>query len=161
MSAGGVVYRVGADGRLEVAICGRAYPPLWALPKGTPDAGETERETALREVREETGLEVAAEGFIDSIRYTFVRAFDGARCRKVVHFYLMRATGGDFSLHDHEFDAVKWVSVEDACRYLTHQSEADLVRKAADMAARADAGSGMDPSSAGGRLAAIAGGRQG
>ena len=59
VSCGGVVYRE-RDGRVELALCGR-HSGLWALPKGTPDPGETLDQTALREVREETGLEVGIE----------------------------------------------------------------------------------------------------
>lgn len=139
VSAGGVVHRLGGDGGLEVVVCGRSYPELWALPKGTPDEGETELQTALRETREETGLEVADEGYVGSVKYSFVRARDGARCRKTVHFYLMRPVGGDVSMHDHEFDFARWMSVEDACRNLTHASEVEIVQKSVSMVAqRAD-----------------------
>ncbi len=133
MSAGGVVYRTDTVGRVEVIICGRAYPAIWGLPKGTPDAGETEEQTALREVREETGLEVVTEDYIDSIDYWFVRAGDGARCHKVVHFYLMRSVGGDVSQHDHEFDFVRWARTDDACESLTHDNEVDIVQKGVSM----------------------------
>ena len=60
VSAGGVVYRV-VDGKIEAVLCGRIDTGRWSLPKGTPDPGETLERTALREVREETGLEVAIE----------------------------------------------------------------------------------------------------
>ena len=133
VSAGGVVYRLDGGGGVEVAICGRAYPEIWGLPKGTPDDGETELQTALREVREETGLEVVEEGYVGNVKYAFVRARDGARCRKTVHFYLMRPVGGDVSLHDHEFDFVRWMSAEDACRNLTHDNEVAIVQQSLSM----------------------------
>ena len=79
---------------------------LWALPKGTPDSGETLEETALRETREETGLQVEIEAPIRSISYFFVRG--STRFHKTVHFFLMRPIGGALELHDHEFDEARW-----------------------------------------------------
>ena len=133
MSAGGLVYRTNGKNGIEVVICGREYPAVWGLPKGTPDPGETEEQTALREVREETGLKVVSERYIDSIRYWFVRASDGARCHKIVHYYLMRPVGGDLSQHDHEFDFVEWKSHSEACRTLTYENEVEIVQKGASM----------------------------
>ena len=127
-SFGGVVYRI-RDGGIDVALCGRNYPPIWGLPKGTPEPDETQVETALREVREETGLEVEEHQFIDTIEYWFVRAQDGVRCHKMVHFYLMTAVGGDMSLHDHEFDVVKWSPINEALESLTYKNEVKIVQK--------------------------------
>jgi 8-oxo-dGTP pyrophosphatase MutT (NUDIX family) len=127
-SFGGVVYRI-RDGGIDVALCGRKYPPIWGLPKGTPEPDETQVETALREVREETGLEVEEHRFIDTIEYWFVRAQDGVRCHKMVHFYLMTAMGGDMSLHDHEFDVVKWSPINEALESLTYENEVNIVQK--------------------------------
>ena len=128
VSAGGVVYRNSGD-RTEVAICGRNYPEIWGLPKGTPEPGESHEETALREVNEETGLQVKIEGRIDAIDYWFVRAQDGVRCHKTVHFYLMTSNGGNTSFHDHEFDVVKWVPLKEALDTLTYEDEVSIVQK--------------------------------
>ncbi len=130
-SAGGVVYRRGPDGRLEVVLVHRRSPPLWALPKGTPDSGETLEETALRETREETGLEVQLEQPIRAIRYFFVRG--STRFHKTVHFYLMRATGGSPDDHDAEFDEVRWMPVTEALALLTHATERSVVERAIEM----------------------------
>lgn len=102
---------------------------LWALPKGTPDSGETIEETALRETREETGIEVELEAPISSIRYFFVRGT--TRFHKTVHFFLMRPVGGGVELHDHEFDEVRWMPVPEALSLLTHATERSVVERAA------------------------------
>lgn len=124
-----MVYRMGDTG-VEVVICGRTTPAIWGLPKGTPEQSETREETALREVNEETGLEISIERYIGSIEYWFNLPNDGVRCRKNVHYYLMNPTGGDVSLHDHEFDYVRWLSAEDAVRMLTYQNEVGIVEDA-------------------------------
>ncbi len=129
VSAGGVVCRA-ANGSTEVALCGRVSPPLWALPKGTPDPGESIEQTALREVEEETGLKVSIEASLGSIQYSFVRTQDNTQCHKTVHFYLMKPVGGDVSLHDPEFDLVRWFPQSDVLAAMTHDTERDVVRKA-------------------------------
>ncbi len=133
VSAGGVVCRA-TDGHMEVALCGRLSPPLWALPKGTPDPGESMEQTALREVEEETGLKVSIQAPLGSIHYSFVRTQDDTQCHKTVHFYLMKPVGGDISLHDPEFDLVRWFPQSDVLAAMTHATERDVVRKALDLA---------------------------
>ena len=135
VSAGGVVYRDTNDG-LEVVICGRNYPAIWALPKGTPEPGESSQETAVREVAEETGLQVKTEARIGDIDYWFVRAWDGVRCHKTVRFYLMTSVGGDTSCHDQEFDVVKWVPIQEAFEKLTHDDEVGIAQKGVSLVKR-------------------------
>jgi 8-oxo-dGTP pyrophosphatase MutT (NUDIX family) len=131
-SAGGVIYRFN-DGQIQIVLGHRREPPLWALPKGTPHAGETLQETALREAREETGLELIVEAPIRSVSYVFVRG--RTRFHKTVHFYLMRPVGGDVSRHDREFDEVRWVELNEALELMTHATERALVEQAAAMVA--------------------------
>lgn len=127
-SAGGVVHRT-VDGRTQIALVHRRAPALWALPKGTPDSGETIEETALRETREETGLEVQIEAPLRSIRYFFVRGT--TRFHKTVHFFLMRPIGGSLDAHDAEFDEVRWVDLPEALAIMTHATERSVVEEAA------------------------------
>ncbi len=129
-SAGGVVHRI-HDDRVEIALVHRRSPRLWALPKGTPDSGETIEETALRETREETGLEVEIVAPLDSIRYFFVRGT--TRFHKTVHFFLMRAVGGSTDAHDAEFDEVRWATASEALALLTHATERSVVERALAM----------------------------
>lgn len=127
VAAGGVVYRHGADG-LEVALAGRLSDGTWVFPKGTPDGEETLEQTALREVREETGLDVRAVSPLGQVEYWF--AAGPERVRKAVHFYLMEPIGGDTSLHDHEYDEVRWVPVQEARRMLSFETYRDVLDRA-------------------------------
>lgn len=135
-SAGGVVHRRVGE-RRDIVIVHRRAPVLWALPKGTPDSGETLEETALRETREETGLEVEIEAPITSIRYFFVRG--STRFHKTVHFFLMRPTGGGLELHDQEFDVVRWAPIPEALALLTHATERSIVERAQSLIEGVDA----------------------
>jgi len=126
-AAGGVVLRTGEHGA-EVALLGRVNDGSWVLPKGTPTSGESLEETALREVREETGLDVRIIRPLGEMTYSF--AASGERVHKVVHFFLMEAAGGDPSLHDAEYDEVRWVSVPDARRMLSFDTYRDVLDRA-------------------------------
>jgi len=130
-----------SDGLLQVLLVHRRSPRLWALPKGTPDSGETIEETALRETREETGMEVAIERQLRSIRYFFVRGT--TRFHKTVHFFLMRPIGGALDDHDAEFDEVRWVDIEEALAILNHDTERSVVEEA--VAALEEAGRPSEP----------------
>ena len=151
-SAGGIVVRFeGAVPHLVVGSRRRDRDLVtWTLPKGTPNPGETREETAVREVREETGLDVRITGPLDSIEYWFVQR--GLRIHKTVHYFLMEATGGDLDRHDHEFESVRWLSFDDALRTLTFETERELVARAAsglsggsiDVAGRADEAKAVD-----------------
>lgn len=133
-SAGGVVYRNGEHG-IEVVLCGRTREALWALPKGTPEYGEELRETAVREVTEETGLGVRIAGELGTIEYEFARPAQGVRFQKTVHHFLMEPDGtGSIDAHDREYDRVAWFPVEEALRIMTHRNEAAIVRRAREMA---------------------------
>ncbi len=102
----------------------------WSLAKGTPDAGESLEETALREVQEETGLEVEIDAPLGTINYWFVGRDPDVRFHKTVHFYLMVPIGGGIELHDPEFDVVQWFSSDEALSVLAYANEADIMRRA-------------------------------
>lgn len=130
VSAGGVVYRTGPRG-MEVVLCGRDSDGVWGLPKGTPAPGESLEQTALREVSEETGLQVRIVEKIGTIQYWFSR--NGVRYHKWVHHYLMQAVGGDTGAHDVEYDRVEWFPAEAAAKVLSFKNEAKIVEKARSM----------------------------
>ncbi len=115
-----------------MVVVGRKDPGIYGLPKGTPNPGESVEQTALREVTEETGLDVEIEKKIDVIEYWFARAAIDTRFHKFVHFYLMRPTGGHTSLHDHEHDFVEWLPLNEAKHMLTYHNEVRILEKAED-----------------------------
>ncbi len=148
-SAGGVVFRVAAppataipatDGgapsrpTIEVALVGHVRENIWTLPKGTPALDETREQTALREVREETGLDVRIIGEVGLIEYSFSRR--GMRYIKQVFHYLMLATGGSVDQHDHEYDEARWFTIPEALRTLAYENEVEMVRRAEPMIER-------------------------
>lgn len=129
VSAGGVVYRRGNNG-IEVVVCGRSADGVWGLPKGTPRPDESLEEAAVREVQEETGLQVRLVGKIGTIEYWFARPQQGVRYHKFVHHYLMVATGGSTEDHDWEYDRVEWLPIEEALKTLSYKNEVEVVRQA-------------------------------
>lgn len=133
-SAGGVVIRR-SPGGAELVLGLRRHVgrrDIWSLPKGTPDGDETPEQTALREVTEETGLQVRILDTIGDIQYRFVR--DGCRIDKTVHYYLMEATGGDLADHDHEFKDVRWVELAEAEALMRFPTERDILARALPVA---------------------------
>jgi 8-oxo-dGTP pyrophosphatase MutT (NUDIX family) len=135
-SAGGIVVRY-ESGQPCLVVGSRRRERdgrTWTLPKGTPNPGETREETALREVREETGLQVRITGPLDSIEYWFVQS--GTRIHKTVHYFLMEPVGGDLAAHDHEFDEVRWITFESAASMLTFETERALVARAGEVLTR-------------------------
>jgi 8-oxo-dGTP pyrophosphatase MutT (NUDIX family) len=98
-----------------------------ALPKGHPDGDESELEAAVREVREETGVEAHAVEKLGEIRYTYEHK--GRPVDKRVAFYLFEYGGGELE-PDHEIADVRWMPLEEAARSLTYEGEREMVERA-------------------------------
>ena len=141
-SAGGLVVDGlgGPPEKLCAALIGRTDRRgrlLWSLPKGHIERGETAEQTAMREVREETGVDSTVLAELGSIDYWFVT--EGRRVHKTVHHYLLRYLGGELSDADVEVTEVAWVPLRELRSRLAYADE----RKVADIADRLIAE--MDP----------------
>jgi 8-oxo-dGTP pyrophosphatase MutT (NUDIX family) len=129
-SAGGVVIRESA-GTWEVAVIRPHGRPLWALPKGHVDPGESPEQTASREVHEETGLTVTLLAPLGEIRYVY--QFRGQRIFKRVHFFLFRYQAGALGPLPGprvEVDEVRWVPVTQLVPLLGYKGEKAVASRA-------------------------------
>jgi|GEM_PF-81570 len=130
VSAGGVIYRRTASG-LEIALIHARS--RWGLPKGHVEEGERVEQAALREVREETGLEGKLARKLGDIRYSYrdkSKGGEAIRIAKRVHFFLMRYISGDVRDHDHEADDARWFPVDQAIKQLKFATERKMVHRA-------------------------------
>jgi 8-oxo-dGTP pyrophosphatase MutT (NUDIX family) len=128
-SAGGVV--VNPNREIVVIVPTRRAADgsrVLALPKGHPDGSESPVEAALREVREEAGVEAEVVGSLGEVRYWYQR--NGKRIAKVVEFFLLRYVSGDVNDHDHEVEHARWVPAAEAAKTLSYAGERDMVREA-------------------------------
>jgi 8-oxo-dGTP pyrophosphatase MutT (NUDIX family) len=138
VSAGGVVFRRVED-RVEVALVSVGSQERWQLPKGIVDPGETPEVTALREVREEAGIEATLIAPLEPVEYWYVghRGKQRVRFHKFVHFYLMEYRRGQLSDHDREVNEARWVGLEQAQTLLAFKGERQAVAQAAALLAQA------------------------
>lgn len=99
-----------------------------ALPKGHPNAGESAVEAAIREVREEAGIETALVEPLDDVRYWYFRA--GRRRFKIVRFFLLRYRSGSVRDHDHEVRDAQWLPLDEAPSRLSYPGEREVAARA-------------------------------
>jgi len=127
-SAGGVVVR--GEQALVIVPRRRATDGarVLGLPKGHIDPGETPLQAAIREVREETGVEAELVRELGEVRYWYRR--DGRAVPKSVVFYLLRYRAGDTADHDDEVEEVRWLPLTEACTALTYEGEREMACRA-------------------------------
>ena len=123
-SAGGVIYRV-VERQVEVALIATDRGGRWGLPKGHVNRGETAEAAALREVREETGLEGEIIRHLATIEYWF-RA-GAARVHKYVDLFLIRYERGDVRPQEAEVDDARWFPIDEALRRVSFERERDVL----------------------------------
>jgi 8-oxo-dGTP pyrophosphatase MutT (NUDIX family) len=108
---------------------------LLTLPKGLVDPGEKPPATAVREVREETGIVAEVVTKLSDSKYVYVRSWgDGARVFKIVSFYLMRYVSGEIDnlAPDMRVEVKRalWVLLADASKQLAYSGERKVLRQA-------------------------------
>jgi len=127
-SCGGVVVR-GSD-CIVIVPTRRAVRggQVLALPKGHPENGESPADAAVREVREEAGVEATVREKLGDVQYWYQR--DGVRIAKRVTFFLLDYVSGEVDDHDHEVEHARWIALEEAARSLSYEGERDMAARA-------------------------------
>ena len=123
-AAGGVVTRPGADGEPEVLLVHRAKYDDWTLPKGKAEPGETDEETALREVEEETGLVCELGEEVGVGEYE-----DASGRPKRVRYFAMKPGNEAEARPQNEIDAVQWVPLREARDALSYERDVEIVER--------------------------------
>jgi len=128
VAAGGVVLERRNETAYVVLIHRPKYDD-WSWPKGKAEPGESISQTALREVREETGLDCRIVCELEPVRYSY-RTGKGAINPKVVHYFLMEPIGGCLEAPGYEADAAEWFDADEAIRRLTYEHDRELLQQA-------------------------------
>jgi bis(5'-nucleosidyl)-tetraphosphatase len=124
-ACGAVIYRKD-QGRILFLLLKHSNGNHWSLAKGHTEGTETEVQTALREIDEETGLKVKLKpGFREAIRYN-----PSADVEKTVVFFLAKAKGKKVRLQKSEILNAAWLELEDALKLMSHKDTAEVVRRA-------------------------------
>jgi 8-oxo-dGTP pyrophosphatase MutT (NUDIX family) len=129
ISSGGVIFRTSEAGT-EVALIKVKGKEAWGLPKGLIDKDEDPPAAALREVREESGLQGNIVEKIGQISYWYFIDKDKIKVHKTVHFFLLRYVKGSTRDHDDEVDEAKWCLIDKAIETLSYRSEQQIMQKA-------------------------------
>jgi 8-oxo-dGTP pyrophosphatase MutT (NUDIX family) len=129
ISAGGVVYRLTADGPVFLLI--RDSYRNWGFPKGHVESEEDQARAAAREVAEESGLAgLVGRGRLEAIDWTF--RFRGRLIHKTCHFFLFECPAGEPTPQAEEgITACRWLGLEEALRVLSYANAREVLRRAA------------------------------
>jgi 8-oxo-dGTP diphosphatase len=120
-AGGGVPWRTGSSGAVEVLVVHRPKYDDWTFPKGKLGASESEEEAAVREVEEETGLRCTLGAELPSAAYR-----DQKDRPKTVRYWVMHVIGGDFTPND-EVDQVRWLAPEEASGLLSYDHDREVL----------------------------------
>jgi 8-oxo-dGTP diphosphatase len=123
-AAGGVVWRRIGDGpEVEVVLVHRPAYDDWTIPKGKQEPGETDEETAFREVQEETGLTCRLGPELESVEY-----IDARGRPKLARYWAMTVEVATPREPDDEVDATRWLPAGEAEALVTYEKDRSVLR---------------------------------
>ncbi|MDR0222788.1 MAG: NUDIX domain-containing protein [Oscillospiraceae bacterium] len=124
-SCGAVVYRK-HHGNTEILLVRHVKSGYWSFPKGHTEEGENEEETAIREIKEETGIDVFVDtGFRETVTYSPRRD-----ATKTVVYFIARAKNQVLTAQQEEISDIRWIEIDKAGERLTYDNDRVIVKKA-------------------------------
>ncbi|MCK4993532.1 MAG: NUDIX hydrolase [Candidatus Omnitrophica bacterium] len=129
ISAGAVLYTKIVD-RFKVILYSRKKGTQWCLPKGKLEKGETREDAAIREVKEETGLEGEIIEHLKDVYYTYIDSRRKLQLNKTVHYFLMKYIQGLICADDAGVEDVVWFDIEEAIEKVAFDNEKQTLRRA-------------------------------
>ncbi|TAN45116.1 MAG: NUDIX hydrolase [Nitrospirae bacterium] len=130
-SAGGVVFRF-LDAAPQVVLIANKKNTVWTLPKGMIDRGEEREDTAIREIREETGLTGRVVEMLGEKSYWFFLKNENLKCKKTVTYFLVEYVEGNTEDHNWEVDDARWFDLEEAMNTLSYKRDREILKEAGD-----------------------------
>ncbi|MCL5411805.1 MAG: NUDIX domain-containing protein [Patescibacteria group bacterium] len=125
-SGGGIVFKK-EDDRVYILLAQHSRHHGWSFPKGLIDKGESMKEAALREVKEEGGVEAEIVDDVGESHYFYSQ--DGQKISKTVKFYLMKYLSGNIADHDWEVENAEWVPVDRVEEKLTFKTDKEIFQQ--------------------------------
>ena len=125
-SAGGVVFRKNENGQVEILLI--RVKTRWSFPKGNIERGEPKDQAALREVKEETGVDAKILDYLGEVDYWYNIGL--TRIHKFVYYYLMEYLSGDVVPQKEEIDEAKFMSISEAEKSLSYSTDKEILERA-------------------------------
>lgn len=124
-SCGAIVFRK-FHGNTELLLVKHVGGGHWSFPKGHVETNETEVETAIREIMEETGLDVIID---TSFRKTVTYSPKKDTQKEVVYF-IAKAKTYEYTAQEEEISEIRWVELTHAIQMLSYDNDKQLVMQA-------------------------------
>ncbi len=129
-SAGGIVFKK-ENSQTYILVTQHSQHHGWVFPKGLIDKGEDKQTTAVREVKEEGGVEAKITKELSSVEYFY--KFEGNTIKKKVTYFLMEYVSGNIQDHDWEMEAAEWLFIEQVEERLTYKTDKQVWSKALEI----------------------------
>jgi 8-oxo-dGTP diphosphatase len=132
VAAGGIVFDREQNGEVLVLVVHRPRYDDWSFPKGKTNPKETVQDAAIREVKEETGLECRIVGDLGTTAYGYRRK-SGSTREKIVYYFLMEPVGGSIETDGDEVDSALWIESGKAEGLMSYEADREKLQSGLEL----------------------------